>query len=371
MTRNGLNPPRAITGRRVLAAIIIPALLAAFFLFQDYLSYSYISGQPFPIWGTLVYEILVFYVWAALLPFILWFAQRDIASRRSRLLTIALHAPVGVLVALLHSTVTIGTTVAINLPDAFAAGIPPWLHKKILAGAVKSLIQYCIILGAHHALVANKRYREQKILSAELETQLAVANLQSLTMQLQPHFLFNTLHAISSLMNEDIQAARRMVSRLSELLRQTLERVGVQRVTLRDELAFLSSYLEIEQTRFQDRLLVSYAVDQNLLDASVPNLVLQPLVENAIRHGILPRPEGGRLEISARMVGVRLRLEVSDDGVGLGSNVSGGFREGMGLSNIRKRLQQLYGKDGGLRLSTRHGGGMTAAVEIPFESGAE
>src|SRR5262249_32977164 len=156
--------------------------------------------------------------------------------------------------------------------------------------------------------------------ASQLEARLAQAQLQALKSQLHPHFFFNTLHAISSLMRKDIEAADRMLTRLSDLLRLTLENVGAQETTLRQELDFLEGYLEIEQTRCRDRLQVKIEIEPETLDARVPNLILQPLVENAVRHGVAPRAAPGRIEISARRVGGKLEMQVRDNGAGLPTN---------------------------------------------------
>jgi len=208
-------------------------------------------------------------------------------------------------------------------------------------------------------------YREQELAAAQLETQLVQAQLQALQMQLQPHFLFNTLHAISTLMHRDVDAAEKMLARLSDLLRLTLENGSTQTVMLKDELEFLKKYLEIEEIRFADRLTIRTAIAPDALDALVPNLILQPIVENAIRHGIAPRAQPGRVEITARRVDGKLRLEVQDDGPGLRP---GNGREGLGLKNTRERLARLYQGAHRLELESPPEGGVRVTLEIPFRS---
>src|SRR5262245_40790860 len=198
-----------------------------------------------------------------------------------------------------------------------------------------------------------------------LETQLAQAQLQSLKMQLHPHFLFNTLHAISALMDDDVKAARRMIARLSELLRLTLENAGQQEFSLRQELDALERYLEIEQIRFQDRLTVRLAVAPETLDASVPNLILQPIVENAIRHGIAPRSSAGWIEIRAERREGMVELQVIDDGPGL-QPAGEELREGIGLTNTRARLRQLYGDEHRIEIEDAAEGGLAVKLSIPY-----
>src|SRR5882672_7930082 len=196
-----------------------------------------------------------------------------------------------------------------------------------------NLLIYWVIVADSHAFDYYRRYRERELRALELEKRLAQAKLQALQMQLNPHFLFNTLHAISSLMHRDVEVADRMITRLSDLLRYALESTDAQEVPLRQELDFLRRYLEIEQTRFGDRLAVRLEIAPETLDALVPNLLLQPLVENAIRHGIEPRAKPGRIELRARCENGQLKLEVRDNGVGLSPDRK--LEEGVGLSNTR------------------------------------
>ncbi len=209
------------------------------------------------------------------------------------------------------------------------------------------------------------KLRARELAASRLEGQLAQANLQMLKMQLHPHFLFNTLNAISSLMHRDVEAADRMIVRLSDLLRMALEKDDRHQVRLESELEFLHRYLAIEQIRFRDRLKVDIDVEPVCLSAQVPRLILQPLVENAIRHGIAMRSAAGRLAIRARRRGARLDLSVADDGPGLPPNRP--LRPGVGLANTQARLAQLYGGDGSLELVDGEGGGFEVVVEIPFE----
>jgi two-component system LytT family sensor kinase len=190
-----------------------------------------------------------------------------------------------------------------------------------------------------------RRFREGELRTSRLQTQLTRAQLEALKMQLQPHFLFNTLHSISALLHRDPDAADRMIARLGDFLRLTLENSGAQEVSLQKELEFLTCYLEIERVRFQDRLTTSVEVEPAALDAPVPNLILQPIVENALRHGIAQTRGPGRVEISAKRANGSLRIQVRDNGPGLAAitRPDDGLREGLGLSNTRARLEQLYG----------------------------
>jgi sensor histidine kinase YesM len=196
---------------------------------------------------------------------------------------------------------------------------------------------------------------------------LTLAQLQALKMQLNPHFLFNTLHSISALIHKDPKIADRMIARLGDFLRLTLENEGAQDVSLQQELDFLRCYLEIEQIRFQDRLTVEMKIDPEARSLSVPNLILQPIVENAIRHGISPRSRPGVIDISAQRTNGMLHIEVKDNGLGLpdGTDARGPWKEGIGLSNTKARLQQRFGNAHSFYLNNAPDGGLVVTFEIP------
>ena len=227
-----------------------------------------------------------------------------------------------------------------------------------------NLLIYWVIVAVSQAFEYYRKYRERELRASELEKRLVQAKLQSLQMQLNPHFLFNTLHSISALMHKDVEAADRMIMRLGDLLRAALEGSDTQEVDLRQELEFLKRYLEIEQTRFGNRLTVKMDIAPETLDAQVPNLILQPLIENAIRHGIEPRSKAGCVELRARRQNGALTLEVSDNGAGLPGNQD--LREGVGLSNTRARLRELYGEAHQFELRSGAAGGLVVHLTIPF-----
>lgn len=226
-------------------------------------------------------------------------------------------------------------------------------------GAVQVFL-YWLLLGLGRAVAMHQR-------NQELEARWTTARLDSLKAQLRPHFLFNTLHSVSALVDEDAAAARRVLAQLSDLLRASLQGSDRQEVTLEEEVELVRTYLAIEEVRFSDRLRVSWSIDPDVAEALVPHLFLQPLVENAIRHGIAPMTEAGQIEIRARRNHDALLLEVQDDGRGPGpSPVEGG---GIGLRNVRDRLAQLYGSEAFLRLESVAPRGALAAVEIPYRTG--
>ena len=237
-----------------------------------------------------------------------------------------------------------------------------WLHYAALY-----LVMYWVVVFGHSGWHYYHRFREREVAAARLQSELVEARLDALRMQLNPHFLFNTLHAISALIHDNPDAADRVVARLSELLRLSLDQTKPQQVPLSEELAFLDRYLEIEQTRFAERLTVEKHISPEAQQALVPYLVLQPLVENAIRHGIEPRESPGLLSISAARTDGKLELRVRDNGDGLPQDQLNP-REGIGLSNTRSRLGHLYGNDFRLELAPAQGGGLEARVEIPFQT---
>jgi len=250
-----------------------------------------------------------------------------------------------------------GTITQISFESAFS--------HALVATVVFNALIYWALVSVSHALSYYFKYQERELRAAELEKRLAQARLQALQMQLNPHFLFNTLHAISSLMHQDVEAADRMLIRLSDLLRYALESTDAQEVSLEKELNFLKRYLEIEQTRFGDRLQVRMDIDPATLSAQVPNLLLQPLVENAIRHGIEPNARAGLVELKAHQQNGALELIVQDNGKGLEKTTPSGF--GVGLSNTRARLEQLYGPGQTLELLKAEDGGLRVKIRIPWK----
>jgi two-component system LytT family sensor kinase len=241
------------------------------------------------------------------------------------------------------------------------------VRKLAIHYVVMCLLMYWFVVVCHEGWHYYQSFRERELHAAELQHELVEAKLAALRMQLNPHFLFNTLHAVSALIHENPDAADRVLVRLSELLRLTLDQSRPQEVALSEEIAFLEGYLEIEQTRFSDRLQIERNVEPETSDALVPFLILQPLVENAIRHGIEPREGIGRLSIRASRSNGTLQLRVTDNGGGLtGGAVRPG--EGIGLSNTRSRLRHLYGENYRLELVPAEGGGLEARIDLPFKT---
>ncbi len=228
-----------------------------------------------------------------------------------------------------------------------------------------NVLVYWVMVAVTCAFDYYRKYRERELRAIQLEKLLVQAKLQALRMQLNPHFLFNSLHSISALMHKDVDAADRMISRLGELLRATLDTTELQEVALRQELEFLQAYLELEHIRFGSRLGVEIRAGPETLEARVPNLILQPLVENAIRHGIESQARPGRIRLLARRQGDELTLEVHDNGGGLASQPP---PDGVGLSNTRARLRTLYGEAHVFEFCNPPEGGLLVRLTLPFRS---
>lgn len=228
------------------------------------------------------------------------------------------------------------------------------------------LMNYSLITVACYALQYYKNFRTQELRTSQLQTELAQAQLQTLKAQLHPHFLFNTLNTISSLVRTDPDGAEKMISRLGDLLRLTLQSNQAQMTSLRSEMEFTQLYLEIQQVRFSDRLNVELSIEPDTLEAKIPALLLQPLVENAIVHGISPRTSAGTVKVSSTHKHNRLHLTVADDGVGINSDIISPNGSGIGLKNIRQRLHYLYGDNHAFAVSTFPNSGVKIEIEIPF-----
>lgn len=233
--------------------------------------------------------------------------------------------------------------------------------------AAGDVVGYAVFAGAVHAWDAWERSRERELRTAQLEAQLSTARLAALESQLQPHFLFNTLNTIASLVHDDPEAADRMITRLSDLLRRALD-TPCSEVTVREEVETLRDYVDIMRVRFGDRLRVTVDVESAVSAARVPPFLLQPLVENAIKYGVAPRVEGGRIEVRFGSANGRLEVIVQDDGPGLSAGANG-VQPGVGIANTRDRLRILYGPDASLHVANRSEGGVVCRVSIPLRDG--
>jgi sensor histidine kinase YesM len=348
-----------------LAVFGVWTLLA--FVFTNQLYYTYrLSERPIPWLEAASSQFVYPYLWAFGTLAILWLARRFPVERPRLGRNLLLH----VLFATVAVVVLNGLFQIVRYL-IFYSGTRPYQWREtvqtIIFNSTEAYGIYALLLLASQAVRYYRRFREGELRSARLETQLSQAQLQALKMQLHPHFLFNTLHSISALVHTDPETADRMIARLGDFLRLTLENSGAQEVTLQKELEFLRCYLEIEGVRFRDRLTTEIEIEPQTLDTPVPNLILQPIVENAIRHGIAPRSAPGRIEISAKRNNGSLRIEVKDNGPGLPAIrvPDGRSREGLGLANTKARLARLYGPSHRLELANADGGGLVVTLEIP------
>ena len=309
------------------------------------------------------------YVPALLTPTIFRLAHWLRSGTMSRPMVVATHTLLALCFSLTHCAGMIAVHYGIYLTSFEGKAPAMWwvsfAQRVFLQNLDWSLMVYTTVVGLSYALTYYREAQTRAIKEAQLETRLVEARLRTLEAELHPHFLFNTLHAISSLVHTNPDAADRMISRLSDLLRITFDRSGSPGISLQEELEFLQKYLEIEQTRFHDRLTVRFDIDPDTLDAEVPRLILQPLVENAIKHGVSPKPGDGLVQIQSRRHGDKLWVEVSDNGVGLSAGARARLRSGVGLSNTRDRLDVMYGPAHSIEFSDGSKG-LAVRLEIPF-----
>ncbi len=341
-----------------LFGFVFWTLLGLSFASQFYIS-SAKAGQAVTWTQAVSFALGDWYVFALLSIPVIRMARRFRFEAGSGVLSLVAHAACSVLFSFIYMVVRawVGQW---QSAASFGEAIKPLLVKTWHF----NLLIYWVIVAVSQAFDYYRRFQERELRASELEKRLAQAKLQALQMQLNPHFLFNTLHSISSLMHKDVEAADRMVTRLGDLLRRALDSAENQEVSLREELEFLERYLEIEQIRFGHRLTVKKKFEVDTLAAQVPNLILQPLVENAIRHGIEPFAKPGCIELGARRQNNKLTLAVADNGAGLADDEAP--EEGIGLSNTRARLRELYGEAHRFDLRRAAEGGLLVELTIPF-----
>jgi two-component system, LytTR family, sensor kinase len=330
--------------------------------------FSRAMGRVNTQWQTLLFlNCAYWYLWAAFTPAIVWLSQHYRFERQGLFRAVALHVPAVAFFSFGHIAAMGGVQwwIAAARGQAF-----PWweeVQNTALQYFDWEMMTYWAIVGLSHAVLYYRESHDRAVRASQLETKLVEAQLKALQQQLHPHFLFNTLHAISALMHRDVEAADRTLMRLSDLLRLTLENIGQQEVTLQAELEFLSKYLQIEQTRFADRLIVRFDVEPATLDTQVPHLILQPLVENAIKHGVAKKAGLGHIDIWAKRDGDKLLLEVRDDGVGLSEDALTALQKGIGVSTTRARLQHLFGADYRFEFH-RQQSGLSVVIALPWHT---
>ena len=312
------------------------------------------------------------YVWALLVPLVAW-TDRRFAARRPLGARVLLHVPLGLWWTAVACVVQRLAFIALSPPTmgtwrGFVVMAYPW--DLLVYGAIVG-----VVIARDYAADARRRERESAALAlraARLEAGLAEARLSALGSQLHPHFLFNALNAVSAYTERDPATARHLMAQLGGLLRASLDHAARPEVTLREELAFLDAYLDIERARFEDRLTVTVAIDDAAADARVPAFLLQPLVENAIKHGITQRATSGCVDVDVRVVadgdvGDQLRVRVRDDGVGLPPGWRIESHRGVGLRNVEARLEALYSSRHRFHVGPATGGGVLVEIDLPFQ----
>jgi two-component system LytT family sensor kinase len=353
--------------RRFLQLFALWTTVAILFALQWY-SYDALHAHPSPVLAYLRWNMEQWYTWLLLSPLVLWLAAKRPIDPQHPQRAIPLHLLASVLFAL----------VAVVVQSVISQLIEPGSHSVlkniafILSKDVAmGIVTYWALTGLAQTLHVYKENSNRQVRESQLERQLAQAQLKVLQMQLHPHFLFNTLHAIGTLVYEDPKSAEQMLLNLSSLLRVFLEQEASQQISLRRELHLVDLYLSIQKIRFRDRLTVRSVIEPETLDCAIPSLLLQPLVENAIVHGIARNPGNDEIEISSSLQRGRLLIEISNANSALPGEVrpdGGGW--GVGLSNTMQRLAQTY--DGAARLSikARSPRGVVCEISVPFVKGA-
>ena len=349
-----------------LSYFLIWTAIGLFFASESALWGRYFFKSP-PSWDVALKANLSFYyIWALIAPLVLWLGQRFRFERRTRLIFLLVHLPTSVILSALQ--LIIAQVVVEFLgpePFRFSAAFNE-IERTFVIYFHMNFLTYWVILIIGYARDYYRKFRDREVRAAHLQGQLTEAQLQTLKMQLQPHFLFNALNTVSSLMHRNVEDADRVLTRLGDLLRYSLHNVGIQEVTLREEIDFLEQYLEIEKARFGNRLRIKLTIDPNVLDYKVPNLLLQPLVENAVHYAVATRASGGCVEISAREVLGSLRIAVVDDGPGMVLEDGQPTRRGVGLGNTRARLEDLYRDQHRFILKNRSPHGLEVVMVLPI-----
>ncbi len=320
------------------------------------------------MWQLLALNLVYWYVPALLAPWVMGLAVRFPLARVRWPVQVGVHAAGALAYSLVHNAAMLGTRVGLSMVGGLPALSPPWWQaagREYLRQLDWLLMTYLFLVGLAHALAYQRESEARALDTARLETNLVRAQLQALQHQIQPHFLFNTLNTIAGLLRTRPDAADRMIAGLGDLLRMSLHASGIQEVPLDQELDVLEKYLDIEQTRFGNRLRVSLQIDDAVRGALVPNLLLQPLAENAIRHGISPNARPGWIVVRAAREGADLVVQVRDSGNGLPPDRLLALNEGVGLSNTRARLAYLY-PSAHQCLFSNLADGFSVTIRLPF-----
>jgi two-component system LytT family sensor kinase len=358
-----LTESQRTTVKQALIAFGAWTFLAAFSSSQTVVYLSQ-RGQPIA-WGEMLTgRFADWYTCALFTPLFFWLARRYPIDKKSWRTSLPLTLAVtSVCVVLKYSLlVPIEHFLGLNLRSSIGSELGRNFANESMA--------FWAVIGIIHALEFNRRYRERELAAADLRVRLSEAQLEALRSQIHPHFLFNTLHSISTLMHRDVEAADKMLTRLSDLLRLTLKHRGENEITLQEELELAEHYLEIMRVRFGDRLTVTQSISPSARMMLVPQFLLQPLLENALEHGLAATGGRGIVQISATEADDRLEICVTDSGRGAIESGLSGRKHGMGLTNTRLRLEQLYGRDQTISLEKLPGVGTRVTVSMPLRRSA-
>lgn len=346
------------------------ALWSLYGLFNTFVVHyrSILYGKPMGWSECALYEVSYVWIWAAVTPVVLAISTRFPLGRGQSRRNVLVHLLGAFLAAVITKSVWDFTALPFVAPSQVPVDFPSF-QRSVFRAVDFGVLHYLILIVCHHAVEYYRKYEDGRLRSSQLEAKLATAQLQALKMQLHPHFLFNTLHSISELVHDNPARAESMIVRLSDFLRLTLDHVGVPEVPVAEEIDFLRRYLEIEQMRFEDRLTVEWDIDSSVLSVRVPNLILQPIVENALKHGLSRNTNPGVLRISCRQEEGKLAMKVFDNGPGpqrTTESLQEPVREGVGLNNTRSRLERLYGGDHHIAFRRGPEGGFEVSIRIPM-----
>jgi two-component system LytT family sensor kinase len=307
-------------------------------------------------------ELPVWFFWVAATVAIVRLSRRHPLDRARPYTSIGLHVVAATVTATLFVSFRLLWYQAFNPAPYTDQFVARWFWRMFREHFVGGFTSYWAVVGVYHAFTNYSRFRQRDVEATLVRGQLAEARLEALRLQLRPHFLFNALNTASAVLEENPRRARRIIGQLGELLRASLRTDARHLVSLREEAALVASYLEIEKERFGDRLTYDLGPGLDMSDVLVPSFILQPVVENAVRHGIAPREGPGHITVHASRFDTHVEIHVEDDGVGLGP---GPMREGIGLSNTRRRLRELYQTPDALTLRSRPGGGLDVSIRVP------
>lgn len=315
-------------------------------------------------YGIMRWDMIGWMIWIAFIPLVLWLCKRFPINQNTWKKSLAILLPIGFLLAVVRAFFP--ALIHILFVESLA-DLQSWLPGKfyiLITDFVIGFSFYLLVMTFGQAKNYYEQYREEELRATKLEAQLSKAQLQALKMQLHPHFLFNVLNSIAALQLENPEDAQEMTVRLGDFLRMTLENVGVQEVSLEKEIEMLKCYLDIEKIRFGNRLSTRFSISSDVNNYQIPNLILQPIVENAIKHGIAPQIYDGKIVIKANQENGWLKVEIQDNGQGI-ENKDEIFSSGVGLSNTQARLQQFYGENFRFDFESPNGNGLLVTLRLP------